>query len=130
MKKYLLLLAVVLTIVSCKKNEAEPGTLSVFGTWELARTYGSLPKPLEAAPNNGNKYVLNNDSTYVRYVDNTIQAQGNFSIQITEVRDSIRFGVIKFTNPAAQDAFQIRSKTILFGSSAADGPVFEYKKIK
>jgi hypothetical protein len=133
MKKHLLLIAVVLTIVSCKKDKtevAEPGILNVFGTWELARTHGNTAKPTKASPNNGNRYVLNSDSTYIRYVSNAIQGQGKFSIQITEVRDSIRFGMIRFTNPEAQDHFQIRSKTILFGTSIADGPVYEYKKIK
>jgi hypothetical protein len=130
MKQAFLLIIAALFVTSCKKDKVKPGPLSVFGKWELTRTYGSIPQPIEAAPGNGNIYVLKSDSTYVRYVNNVVQHQGRFSIHISEVRDSIRFGVISFTNPANNDAFQIRSKTILFGTSAADGPVYEYRKVQ
>jgi hypothetical protein len=130
MKKALLLITVLLIMLSCKKTKVKPGPLSVFGKWELAQTYGNFPQPMVEAPGNGNIYVLKSDSSYVRYLDNVVKYRGKFSIQITEVRDSIRFGIISFTNPTNQDAFQIRSKTILFGSSAADGPVYEYKKVQ
>ena len=130
MKQAFILIAVVLIMTSCKKDKVKPGPLSVFGIWELALTHGNIPQPIVASPGNGDIYVLKSDSTYVRYMNNVVKHQGKFSIQITEVRDSIRFGVISFTNPTAQDAFQIRSKTILFGSSAADGPVYEYRKVQ
>ena len=129
MKKSLLLITAVIIIASCKKDKVKPSSISVFGKWELGRSYGSLPQPMEVAPGNGDIYVLNTDSTYVRYIDNVVQHQGKFSIQITEARDSIRFGVISFTNPTAQEPFQIRSKTILFGSNIADGGLYEYRKL-
>ena len=130
MKQAFLLIAVVLVITSCKKDKVKPAVTNVFGKWELALTHGSIPKPIVSAPGNGDIYLLKSDSSYVRYINNVEQHQGKFSIQITEVRDSIRFGVISFTNPTYQDAFQIRSKTILFGTSAADAPVFEYRKVQ
>jgi len=130
MKKAILMIAIVALFTSCKKDKVKPGTLSVFGKWELASIHGNLPQPALTPAGNGNIYIFRNDSTYVRYVDNQKQGEGKFSIQITEVRDSIRFGTIRFTNPNAQDAFQTRSTTILFGSNAADGPVYEYRKVK
>jgi hypothetical protein len=131
MKKAFLLVTVVLIITSCKKDQVKPSTLSVFGKWELVRSYGSLPQPTEYTAGNGNMYVFKSDSTYVQYSDNIVQHQGKFSIQITLVRDSIRFGAISFTNnPTVQIPFETRSKTILFGSNIADGGVLEYRKLQ
>ncbi|MCJ8210822.1 hypothetical protein MUY27_13980 [Mucilaginibacter sp. RS28] len=137
MKRKFLLAALVVTIIACKKsednspsNKIKPALTNVFGTWELLRVHTGWGKSGDLAPGNGDKYILNSDSTYVRYVGNKIQAQGNYSIKITETRDSMRFGMIKFTNPTSLENFQTRPKTILFGTTAADGPAYEYKKIK
>jgi len=128
MKKALLFIAIVSSLAACKKEKTTTNA-NVFGKWELRAIQGSLPTPLLKNPGNGDIYRFNSDSTYVRYIDNKVQSQGKFSIKITEVRDTIKFGSINLTNPAYQDAWSQTPNTIAIGTSALDGPTYIYRRI-
>ncbi|TWR30201.1 hypothetical protein FPZ43_04455 [Mucilaginibacter pallidiroseus] len=130
MKKALLIFFAAAGVISCQKQDSKPMSANLFGRWELAATHGGLSMPRPAPTGNGDMYQFNKDSTYSRYIDNKITAQGKFSINITETRDSLKFGIITFTNPTYKDAWmQSVSGRIIIGSSAADGPSYEYRKI-
>lgn len=129
MKKALLILSVVACLASCKKdkndNKKTPG---LFGTWQLTWLYGGWSPP-QRVNNSGDKYQFKSDSTYTRFIDNKVTASGKFSIHIIETRDTLKFGVIKFTNPTNTEAWTETPNTIIIGTSAADGPSYQYVKI-
>ncbi|TFF36902.1 hypothetical protein [Mucilaginibacter psychrotolerans] len=128
MKKTLLLIAIFSTLASCKKEKNPQITPGLFGKWELAYVHGGW-HPATAVTNSGNVYQFNSDSTYVKYLDNKVTASGKFSIKINQVQDTIKFGLITFTNPTYSDAWAQTPHTIIIGSSAADGPSYEYHKV-
>jgi len=128
MKKAILTLIIAAVGFTACKKDKKPADDILFGKWELAKVHGNLPEPAIIPPGSGNRYQFNRDSTYTRYIDNKVAGQGKFRINITEIRDTIKFGTINFLQPGYSEAFQFRTKTILFGSGAADGPVYEYKK--
>jgi hypothetical protein len=128
MKKGLLIIIALGCLVACKKEQALQITPGLFGKWELAYVHGGLRSPL-AITNSGNMYQFNSDSTYVKYLGNQVTASGKFSIKIQEIRDTIKFGLITFTKPTYSDAWAETPHAIIIGSSAADGPSYEYHKL-
>ncbi|RWY49495.1 hypothetical protein [Mucilaginibacter gilvus] len=129
MKKALLLVAIVIGLASCKKEKNAQVTPGLFGRWELAYVHGGLA-PARAITNSGNMYQFNSDSTYVKYLENKVTASGKFSIKITEIRDTLKFGRITFTNPDYSDAWTETPQSIITGTSAADGPSYQYFKVR
>ncbi|RFZ81627.1 hypothetical protein DYU05_17515 [Mucilaginibacter terrenus] len=129
MKKALLLMAVVAFLASCKKDKKVVPVSGLFGKWELASISGGWSQPAKVPAGNGDIYQFNRDSTYIRYLDGKMQKQGKFSINITERRDTLAFGTIKFTNPDYSDAWTETPNTITIGTSIADGPSYGYRKV-
>jgi hypothetical protein len=129
MKKALLMIAVVACLAACKKDKNPQITSGLFGKWELAYRHGGF-SPSVKVSNTGDMYQFNSDSTYVRYVDNKATANGQFSINIYETRDTLKFGLIKFTNPNSTEAWTETPHSVIIGSSIADGPSYEYVKVK
>jgi hypothetical protein len=129
MKKVLMMIAVVACFAACKKDEKLQVTPGLFGKWELAYRHGGL-SPSVKVNNTGDMYQFNSDSSYVRYIDNKATASGKFSINIYETRDTLKFGIIKFTNPNSSEAWAETPHSIIIGSSIADGPSYEYVKVK
>lgn len=128
MKKALIIFAAVVAFASCKKETNPQITPGLFGRWELAYTHGGL-SPSVHVTNTGNMYQFNSDSTYVKYLDNKVTASGKFSIKIIETRDTLKFGSISFTNPTYTDSWAQGPTSIIIGSSAADGPSYQYAKV-
>nr|WP_294948501.1 hypothetical protein [uncultured Mucilaginibacter sp.] len=128
MQKGWLIIVVLGCLAACKKERAPQITAGLFGKWDLAYVHGGL-RPAIAITNSGNMYQFNSDSTYVKYLENKVTASGKFSIKIQETRDTIKFGLITFTNPTYSDAWAETPHTIIIGSSAADGPSYEYHKV-
>jgi hypothetical protein len=129
MKKVLMIIAVVACFAACKKDEKVKVTPGLFGKWELAYRHGGF-SPSVKVNNTGDMYQFNADSSYVRYIDNKATASGKFSINIYETRDTLKFGIIKFTNPNSTEAWTGTPHSIIIGSSIADGPAYEYVKVK
>jgi hypothetical protein len=130
MKKILLLLFISTAVIACKK-ESSTNASGLFGKWELTAVHGGLSSPRAVDAGSGDLYEFKSDSTFTRYQDNKITNKGKFSVRFDEERNGTKFGMIYFTGTTTyKDAFQIRPSTILVGSSAADGPSYEYKKIK
>jgi hypothetical protein len=133
MKKTLLFVAVVIGLVSCKKDRNKviiDDRGVVFGTWELRAIYGGWSQPETFAKGNGNKFTFKPDSTYIKYKDNTVEKQGKFSIRFTSEEKGVRYGTITLTDPAYTDAFSFKLDTIHVGTSIADGPSYQYVRQK
>ena len=128
MKKYIFILIVITTaFASCKKDKINN---SIYGTWELKSVSGGLSPDRAVATGNGNTYQFNSNNTYVKFENNKEVARGNFHITIDEVSRGYEFGTIYFTNPDYRDAWRYSPGNISIGSSAADGPSYNYVKIK
>ncbi|OOQ58882.1 hypothetical protein [Mucilaginibacter pedocola] len=128
MKKALLLATLIIALASCKKDETPNNNSGLFAKWELAFRYGGWA-PAQRVTNSGDFYEFKRDSTYVRYIDNKVTASGRFSIHINETRDTLKFGTIKFTNPESTEAWAQTPNSITIGTSIADGPSYEYRKV-
>lgn len=130
MKKALLTIAIGLSFAACKKdNKVTPTPTGLFGKWELAVMHGSTPS-VKAPQGNGDVYEFKSDSTYVHYLDGKVQASGKFSINLTESRDTLRFGIIKFTGPDKNEAWAQSPNSFTLGTSIADGPSYTYFRFR
>jgi hypothetical protein len=129
MKKGLLFIVVLICMLACKKEGTPKVNSGLFGKWELAWVSGGL-RPSVRVTNSGNMYQFNNDSTYVKYLDNKVVASGKFSIRIIETQDTVKFGTVTLTNPDYHDAWAETPNTITIGTSAFDGPSYEYHRVK
>ncbi|MBB5396214.1 hypothetical protein [Mucilaginibacter sp. AK015] len=128
MKKAILFVAVVIGLVSCKKDQ--PAILTLNGTWELKAILGGFGPGEDVTDDNRDKYVITLNSKYVKTDANKVQTRGSYTVNLTEERNGYRFGTITFTNPAYTDAFAFKADTIIIGSSAADGPSYKYVRVK
>lgn len=131
MKKALLFVAVIICLASCTKDKViidDRGV--VFGTWELRSISGGWGQPQIFAAGNGDKFTFKPDSSYIKYNNNTIEKQGKFSIRFTSEGKNIRYGSITITDPPYTDAFAFKLDTIYIGNSAADGPTYQYVRLK
>lgn len=101
MKKHCLFLIIIMSACACKKTIVSPG---LFGKWEIRRASGGDFAYQDSVykPGNGNIYQFSTDSTYKKYINHTLSAQGKFHIR-------------KNTNPAAD------SVDILLFDSNTDG---------
>ncbi|RYU90614.1 hypothetical protein EWM62_08150 [Mucilaginibacter terrigena] len=129
MKKTLLFVLVVACFASCKKDD-NPKIPSVNGTWELRSISGGFSPGVSIAPGKGDKYQFNTNSTYTKSSDGKETAKGKFSINFTGEERGFKYGTITFTNPDYRDAFSYKPDTIYIGTSIADGPTYQYIKIK
>ncbi|MBD1394346.1 hypothetical protein [Mucilaginibacter glaciei] len=131
MKKIIIIVMLfAFAAISCKKDKVEN---SVYGTWKLTNSGGGngiVQGPYTPAPIKNEVYQFNNNGTYIKYLDDKVVSNGNFKINFTEKLGEFNAGSITFTNPDYSDAFQFKPGTILIGSNAADGPVYNYTKIK
>ncbi|MBD1387470.1 hypothetical protein IDJ75_19450 [Mucilaginibacter rigui] len=133
MKKALLFVAIVACLASCKKDRKKviiDDRGVVFGTWELRAVHGGWGQPQIFTKGNGNKFTFKPDSTYIKYADNAIEKQGKFSIRFIGEEKGARYGTITLTDPAYTDAFSFKLDTIVVGTSAADGPTYQYVRVK
>jgi sorbitol-specific phosphotransferase system component IIA len=133
MKKVLLFVVMIICLAACKKDRKKviiDDRGVVFGTWELRAIYGGWGNPQVFAKGNGDKFTFKPDSTYIKYKNNTIEKQGKFSIRFTGEEKSARYGTITLTEPAYTDAFSFKLDTIHIGTSAADGPSYQYVRVK
>jgi hypothetical protein len=133
MKKALLFVAIVACLVSCKKDRNKviiDDRGIVFGTWELRAIYSGWIEPQKFAKGNGDKFTFKPDSTYIKYNNNMIEKQGKFSIRFIGEEKKTRYGTITLTDPAYTDAFSFSLDTIQIGTTAADGPSYQYVRIK
>lgn len=131
MKNYFIIVAIVFAFASCSKDKLQISKNgNIIGTWEL-RTYTTgwiMPQTYQ--PGNGNKYVFNANGTYIKYVDNNIDKQGKYTLVVTSEQDGTKFGKITLTNPDYTDVYSIKDDSFSIGSSLADGPSWEYARIK
>lgn len=133
MKKALLFVAIVACLASCKKDRKKviiDDRGVIFGTWELRAVLGGWDQPQIFTKGNGNKFTFKPDSTYIKYTDNTIEKQGKFSIRFIGEEKGARYGTITLTDPAYTDAFSFKLDTIHVGTSASDGPTYQYVRVK
>ncbi|MBK0377928.1 hypothetical protein [Mucilaginibacter segetis] len=128
MKKTLLLITIILAFTACKKDKKVNPT--VFGTWELRHIGGGWGIDEHYSAGNGNKYVFKADSTYIKYKDNQIESSGRYSISVSPNQSDYDYGTIKFPDINYTDAFQFKPGTIIIGTSIADGPTYEYTRIR
>jgi len=132
MKKYLLITLIALVaFTSCKKEKTTP-TVSpgLYGTWELRSIIGGWGHNEIIAPGKGEKYQFNIGDTYIKIKDAKIEKQGSFKITYNGEDRGFKYGLITLTNPDYKDAFSIKADTIYIGTTAADGPSYQYIKIK
>lgn len=106
------LLLLLLLETGCKKSGHQQNT-SLYGTWELRGAQGGMTPYKTYTAGNGNKLIFS-AVTYQRYVNNTVVAQGGYSI----VRDKSVEQTVGLTEPAG--TFQQR---IQF-NNAADPKTF------
>ena len=126
MKRLLIVLLACSTycISACKKGDGLSTT--VFGKWELRRTYGGGFVLYDSVynPGNGTVYQFNRDSTYKHFTKNKLDAQGNFHLRKVS---SPTANVIYFDNNQYGDAFSLRRDTMTIGTTATDGVASDYK---
>lgn len=133
MKKALVFVAIVACLASCKKDRNKviiDDRGVIFGTWELRLVASGWIEPQVFTKGNGNKFTFKPDSTYIKYANNTIEKQGKFSIRFIGEEKGERYGTIILTDPAYTDAFRFKLDTIVVGTSAADGPTYQYVRVK
>ena len=82
MKAFILTAIVIVSMVSCKKG-GNPVSPYLFGKWEVHRVYDGFIIPPDSIykPGNGNILQFNSDSTYDRYANNKLTAQGIYHIR-------------------------------------------------
>jgi hypothetical protein len=81
MKKYLLMIFAVCSLVACKKNGVSPG-INIVGKWELhERTGGNIiPQDTTYKAGNGNIYQFNKDSSYQQYINGALAVNGTYHL--------------------------------------------------
>ncbi|RFZ91718.1 hypothetical protein D0C36_09665 [Mucilaginibacter conchicola] len=124
-------MAFVFAFAACNKNDApKPESGNIVGTWELRlfTTGWTMPKNYDAG--NGNKYTFKADGSYTKYTQNKIEIQGKYTLTPTGEDNGTKFGKIKLTNPDYEDVYSIRTDTFTVGTSVADGPSWQYIRIK
>jgi hypothetical protein len=129
MKKVLLMVALIAGFASCKKDK-KPYIPSVNGTWELRSISGGLGPTVVIPDGKRIKFQFTTNSRYVKTDTNKVETRGNFSIAVMGEERGYKYGTIAFTNPDYRDAIRFKPDTIYIGSSAADGPTYQYIKIK
>ncbi|QXV65488.1 hypothetical protein INP83_20900 [Mucilaginibacter sp. 21P] len=131
MKNYLFILALIITLSACKKDNAIKSTPGeVVGTWELKTYMTGWIQPQSYNPGNGDRYIFRSDKTYTKYLNNKVEKQGTYTLSFTSEQEGTKFGKIVLTNPDYADVFSIKENTFIIGTSAADGPSWEYTRIK
>lgn len=121
----ILLICTVYCMSACKKGNGISPTL--FGKWELRRSYGggfALYDTIYKA-GNGNILQFNRDSTYKRFETNKLVSQGVFHIKHYNTGD---YGIF-FDNTTYGDAFSMKGTTMSIGTTVTDGVVSDYQKI-
>jgi hypothetical protein len=129
MKKALLMAALMACFASCKKDK-KPYIPTVNGTWELRSVSGGFGPTVAIPDGKRIKYQFTTNSRYVKTDTNKVETRGNFSITVMGEERGYKYGTITFTNPDYRDAIRFKPDTIYIGSSAADGPTYQYIKIK
>ena len=122
------MIALIACLASCKKDKFYIPSLN--GTWELRSISGGFGPTVVIPDGKRIKYKFTINSRYVKTDTNKVETRGNFSINFMGEDRGYRYGTITFTNPDYTDAFRFRPNTIYIGSSAADGPTYQYIKIK
>ena len=130
MKKYLTLVIIIVGLLSCKKSGVKVSP-DLFGKWELRRFYGGRFSNLDSVykPGNGNVYRFNADSTYKRYDNNGLVAQGKFHIRRGNVYQLQSANTILFDNDNDGEPVAVNGTKLTIGTTVADGPAYEYLKI-
>ncbi|WP_374949058.1 hypothetical protein [Mucilaginibacter sp.] len=129
MKKLVLLTVIVITLASCKKEKVVVSE-GVFGTWELRTIFGGWGQTQTFAPGKGDRYYFGVGNTYAKIKDGKEETKGTFNIKYSGEDRGYKYGLITFTNPAYSDAFSVKGDTINIGTNAADGPSYQFIRVK
>jgi hypothetical protein len=132
MKKFLLIAIVAVGMVSCKKGTAVSPDL--FGKWEVTRVYGGniLPADSVYKPGNGNILQFNSDSTYKRYAQGNVTAQGVYHIR----KNGYKFGQNYYDELSFDNGTDFNSVITLAGDNLTIKPLIpdistiDYQKIQ
>ncbi|MBL4678519.1 MAG: hypothetical protein JKY70_20310 [Mucilaginibacter sp.] len=130
MKNYLIILAFVLAFAACSKNSPKPQSGSIVGTWELRLFTTGWTMPKNYSAGNGNKYIFKADGSYTEYAENKVESQGKYTLTPTSDDNGTKSGKITLTNPDYTDVYTIKTDTFTVGTSLADGPSWQYVRIK
>lgn len=121
-------MVLVISLTSCKKDRSD--IPSVNGTWELTKITGGFGPGMVVPTEKRDRYEFILNSRYAKTDTNKVVTEGKFSIKFIDENNGYRFGTITFTNPDYSDAISFKADTMLLGSSAADGPTYQYIRIK
>ena len=125
MKQFLLIVAVVAGLVSCKKNTGNTPDSWILGRWELYGMSGGFRDTIFAR-GNGNIYQFYSNNTYKKYTASQLSAQGSFRIANLNEEN---FFMIYFDKDTTGVQLAYQNGMITLGSSAADGPAWTYQRI-
>lgn len=128
MKKYFLLIVIIVAISGCKKNDViiTPG---LFGKWEMRLKMGSIAG-FDSTFKAGNGRILQfkSDSTYAQYSKNRLVNQGTFHIRPSDF-PSPGSKSISFDGSDYADVFILKGDSLQIGMDFDDGIETRYVKI-
>ncbi|MET3978714.1 hypothetical protein ABIB62_001283 [Mucilaginibacter sp. UYP25] len=128
MKKALLVVAVIACLASCKKDH--PALSPLNGTWELRSVSGGFGPAVVVEADKRVTYQFTINSKYLKTDAAKTETRGEYRLNLTDEYKGYKIGSITFTNPDYTDAFAVKADTINIGSSAADGPTYQFIRIK
>jgi hypothetical protein len=121
MKKYISILFILAAAAGCKKDTQTQVATGLTGKWELTQEVGGFAPTKIYTPGTGNSLQFSADSTFVQYQNAKVVRQGSYSV----VKNGITFAGTTFdalyVNHKLWDMMQLKTDTLVIGSSAADG---------
>lgn len=128
MKRCFLLVAVVVAVSACKKNNVTI-TPGLFGKWEMRLKMGSIAG-FDSTFKAGNGRILQfkSDSSYLQYSKNRIVNQGTFHIRPSDF-PAPGSKAISFDHSDYADVFILKGDSLQIGMDFDDGIETRYVKI-
>ncbi|MCJ7446870.1 MAG: hypothetical protein MUO72_04195 [Bacteroidales bacterium] len=129
MKKFLSLLVIAFSLLQCEKDDTSTYSSSLIGEWDWFITCGGVVGCLTpTATHSTMKLVLTADSTFSRYLNDTLRSAGRFSTYILISENSTDTTNIINLDSSIQkyhiyhDTLSLSNLTFYYGSG--------YKRIK
>jgi len=130
MKAFLLIIAVGVCFLSCKKGE--PVSPGLFGKWELRRMYGGLWwRDSTYKPGNGTVYQFNSDSTFKHFVKGELTETGVFHIKkdVYDGGGGTKYDALIFNSATFGEMVILAGTKLTIGNTWTDNIANDYVKI-
>lgn len=131
MKKILVIVVTVCSLIACKKSGTSP-SINITGKWELHKTYGGFIQPPDSVyqAGNGNILQFNSDGTYERYANGAVTLQGTYRVQLNGYKSGPNvYDELFFDNDSSGSIIVVNGSILTIQSLIPDVGSSDYDKI-